>query len=209
MKVLMQPQHKMSTTMHQGREDANVSSRILAQGPMMRKCHMPLNVQWKKRNKYYTGHKTLQILKSHRAIVCIICDRFIIGTEKIHKLSSYQISQHTNRLSDKTYETYHGVELINELKKKYQVKDNKLRNLLLSTWSRKYHNGYATCACCYKGMCQSSTNKKTLPKYAIANGFVIGSLPMEIKFTTKDGNRKKGQLNSVSWQIYWKLCWHQ
>jgi hypothetical protein len=45
MKVLMQPQHKMSTTMHQGREDANVSSRILAQCPMMRKCHMPLNVQ--------------------------------------------------------------------------------------------------------------------------------------------------------------------
>ncbi len=54
--------------------------------------------------------------QSHRAIVCIICDRFIIGTEKIHKLLSYQISQHTNRLSVKTYETYHGVELKNELK---------------------------------------------------------------------------------------------
>jgi hypothetical protein len=40
-------------------------------------------------------------------------------------------------------------------------------------------------------MCQSLTNKKTPPKYAIANGFVIGSLPMEIKFTTKDGKRKK------------------
>ncbi len=25
---------------------------------------------------------------SHKAIVCIICDRFIIGTEKIHKLTS-------------------------------------------------------------------------------------------------------------------------
>ncbi len=137
--------------------------------------------------------------QSHRAIVCIICDRFIIGTEKIHKLSSYQISQHTNRLSVKTYETYHGVELKSELKKQYQVIDNKLRNLLLSTQSRKYHNGYATCACCYyKGMCQSLTNKQTPPKYAIANGFVIGSLPMEIKFTTKEGKRKKGQLNSVS-----------
>ncbi len=45
MKVLMQPQHKMSAAMHQGREDANVSSRNLAQCPMMRKCHMPLNVQ--------------------------------------------------------------------------------------------------------------------------------------------------------------------
>jgi hypothetical protein len=55
--------------------------------------------------------------QSHRAIVCNICDRFIIGTEKIHKLSSYQISQHTNRLSVKTNKTYHGVELKIELKK--------------------------------------------------------------------------------------------
>jgi hypothetical protein len=69
----------------------------------------------------------------HRAIVCIICDWFIIGTEKIHELSSYQISQHSNRLSVETYETYHGVELKNELKKQYQMNDNKLRNLLLST----------------------------------------------------------------------------
>jgi hypothetical protein len=41
---------------------------------------------------------------SHRAILCIICDRFIIGTEKIHKLTSNQISQHSNRLSVQTYE---------------------------------------------------------------------------------------------------------
>ena len=97
---------------------------------------------------------------SHKAIVCIICDRFIIGTEKIHKLSSYQISQHSNRLSVKTYETYYGVELKDELRKQYKVNDNLLRNLLLSTQSRMYHNGYATYACCYKGMCQSLTIQK-------------------------------------------------
>ncbi len=101
--------------------------------------------------------------QSHRAIVCIICDWFIIGTEKIHKHSSYRIPQHTNRLSVKTYKTYHGVELKNELKKQYQVNEDKLRNLLLSTRSRKYHNGYATCACCYNGICQSLTNKKHHP----------------------------------------------
>ena len=70
---------------------------------------------------------------SHKAIVCIICDRFIIGTEKIHKLTSNQISQHSNRLSVETYETYHGVELKNELKKQYQVNDDKLKDLLIST----------------------------------------------------------------------------
>jgi hypothetical protein len=70
---------------------------------------------------------------SHKAIVCIICDWFIIGTEIIHKLSSYMISQHSKRLSMKTYEAYHGVELKNELRKQYQVNDDLLRNLLLST----------------------------------------------------------------------------
>jgi hypothetical protein len=38
----------------------------------------------------------------HRAIVCLICDYFIIGTEIIHKLTNNQISQHSNRLSVKT-----------------------------------------------------------------------------------------------------------
>ena len=39
----------------------------------------------------------------HRAIVCIICDQFIIGTpESIHKLTNDQISQHSNRLSVQT-----------------------------------------------------------------------------------------------------------
>jgi hypothetical protein len=38
----------------------------------------------------------------HRAIVCIICDWFIIGTETIHKLTNNQISQHSNRLSVQT-----------------------------------------------------------------------------------------------------------
>ena len=134
---------------------------------------------------------------SHKAIVCIICDRFIIGTEKIHKLSRNQISQHSNRLSVKTYETYYGVELKDELRKQYEVNDDLLRNLLLSTRSRKYRNGYATCSCCFKGMCQTLINKKTPPKYAIANGYVIGSFPREIQFTTKDGKRKKGQSNSM------------
>ena len=149
---------------------------------------------------------------SHKAIVFIICDRFIIGTEKIHKLSKYQISQHSSRLSVNTYEAYHGVELKEELRKQYRVNDDLLRNLLLSPRSRKYHNGYATCTCCLKGMCQTSINKKSPPKYAIANGFVIGSLPTKIQFTTKDGKRKKRtvELDEVTdiWMrifLYWRI----
>ena len=100
---------------------------------------------------------------SHKAIVCIVCDRFIIGTEKIHKLTSYQISQHSNRLSVKTYKTYHAETLKVEIRKQYQVNGDELNDLLLSPQSRKFHNGYATCACCYKEMCQKLRNKKAHP----------------------------------------------
>ena len=37
----------------------------------------------------------------HRAIVCIICDHFIIGTETIHKLTKEDIGAHSGRLGVK------------------------------------------------------------------------------------------------------------
>ncbi len=37
----------------------------------------------------------------HRAIVCIICDRFIIGMETIHKLTKKDIGSHSERLGSK------------------------------------------------------------------------------------------------------------
>ncbi len=43
----------------------------------------------------------------HRAIVCIICDRFIIGKETIHKLTKEDIGAHSGRLGVKSYEEYY------------------------------------------------------------------------------------------------------
>jgi len=43
----------------------------------------------------------------HRAIVCIICDRCIIGTEAIRKLTKAQVSLHKKRLSVGSYEEYY------------------------------------------------------------------------------------------------------
>jgi hypothetical protein len=100
---------------------------------------------------------------SHRAIVCIICDWFIIGTETIYKLTNNQISQLSNRLSVKTYESYHGQVLKPEVRKQYQGNFDNLKDMLLSPGSRKYRDGYATCACCYKGMCPNLANKRTPP----------------------------------------------
>ncbi len=34
-------------------------------------------------------------------------------------------------------------------------------------------------------------NKKSPPKFAIANGFVIGSFPREVKWITSNGDTKK------------------
>ncbi len=123
----------------------------------------------------------------HRAIVCIICDCFIIGTETIHKLTKEDIGSHSGRLGVKSYEEYYQTTLKDKVKRQYQVQG--LQDMLLSPRSRKYPDGYATCSVCYPGMQPQMAYKKTPPKFAIANGFVIGSFPQEIKSFNKKGQR--------------------
>ncbi len=128
------------------------------------KCSMK-KAKWILHRKQYPANP-----HCHRTIVCITCDQFIIGTETIHKLTNDQISKHSNRLSVQTYESYHGQVLKPKLRKWYQVNVDGLKDMLLSPWSRKYNNGYANCTYCYKGMCPNLANKRTPPKFAIANG---------------------------------------
>jgi hypothetical protein len=45
-------------------------------------------------------------------------------------------------------------------------------------------------------MCPNLANKRTLPKFTIANGFMIGSFPQEIEFTNKDGKRNVRSINN-------------
>jgi hypothetical protein len=123
----------------------------------------------------------------HRATVCIICDHFIIGTETIHKLTKEDIGTHSESLGVKSYEEYYQTTLKAEVKKQYQVQG--LQDMLLSARSRKYHNDYASCSICYTGMQPEMASKKTLPKCAIANGFVKVCFPQKIKFFNKEGQR--------------------
>ncbi len=53
-------------------------------------------------------HKTQNAENPHRhkSIVCVICDRFIFGTETIHYLSKECIIGQSYRISVKSYETY-------------------------------------------------------------------------------------------------------
>jgi hypothetical protein len=124
-----------------------------------------------------------------RAIVCIICDCFIFGTEKIHKLKPDQIRRHYQRLSVESYESHYGQELQPELRKQYQVNRYGLQDLLLSTSSKNEKDGYPTCVGCFHGMHTKFSTKKTPPKFAIANGFVIGSFPQEIEFINNQGEK--------------------
>ncbi len=130
----------------------------------------------------------------HKSIICVICDRFIIGTEKNHHLSKDDIGAHSQRLSVKSYESYYQTELVPEVRKQYMINDGKLKDLLVSPRAKKNHNGYSTCSCCFSGMQLYTTKKKKPPKFAIANGFVIGSMPKILQLTTTDGEKKLGQL---------------
>ena len=51
----------------------------------------------------------------HRAIVCIICDCFIIGTETIYKLTKEDIGKHSGRLGVKSYEEFYQTTLKDEV----------------------------------------------------------------------------------------------
>jgi hypothetical protein len=115
----------------------------------------------------------------HQSIVCVICDRFIIGTETIHYLSKDRIMEHSHMISVKSYERYYG-KLNDEAKHQYMISDGHLRDLLLSPPSRKTCKGYSTCSCCFSGMQPHMIKKRDHPKFYMANGFIIGSLPTEI-----------------------------
>ncbi len=45
-------------------------------------------------------------------------------------------------------------------------------------------------------MCPNLANKRTPPKFAIANSFVIGSFPQKIEFTNKDGKRNTRNIDN-------------
>ena len=67
--------------------------------------------------------------------------------------------------------------------------------MLLSPQSRKYPDGYATCSVGYTGMQPQMALKTAPPKFAIANGFVIGSFPKEIMFFNKEGQRMRRKVD--------------
>ncbi len=80
-----------------------------------------INQSIKESVKYLHRTKDPENHLKHRAIVCIICNRCIIGTEAIHKLMKEQILLHERRLSVASYEEYYETKLKSEVTKQYEV----------------------------------------------------------------------------------------
>ena len=70
---------------------------------------------------------------THKAFVCIVCDQFIIGKEKICWTSMKNLLDNEERLSVGRYENNFNCKLQKALRKQYLVPDNLLKDMLLST----------------------------------------------------------------------------
>jgi hypothetical protein len=97
-----------------------------------------------------------------------------------------------------SYKRYYETVLAPEVRNQYMVNDGNLQELLLSPCSRKNQNGYSTCSCCFSGIQLKMIRNKFPPKFAIANGFVIGSMSQVIQWTTAYGEKKVGSLLNMS-----------
>ena len=113
----------------------------------------------------------------HRYPICVVCDCFIIGTEKIMNLNRKQLLEHENRLSVQKYKEFNGGnELPKELCEYYHLSG--FPRMLLSPRARYTKNkGYSCCESCHTAMAYSHRHKNP-PKLSIANGFVFGVFPI-------------------------------
>lgn len=115
----------------------------------------------------------------HKASVCVICDRVILGTKPIRKLTKDRIMLNEHRLSVQMLEDFNGEELNDILKKQYQV--DGLEGILLSPRAHRDGDSFDSCHSCEVSLRPNQARKSSKPpKYAIANGFAIGYIPRHI-----------------------------
>ena len=99
----------------------------------------------KKAQKYITRTMVDGDPNTHKALVCVICDAIVIGTERACYLSKKQILKHRHRLSVQRNKENSGGSLDPLLIKQYHV--NGFPGLLLLPRHSKKENTYLTCSC--------------------------------------------------------------
>jgi hypothetical protein len=109
-----------------------------------------------------------------------------MGTfNQIPSMSISDIKSHSHKLSVERYEEFYGEPLHKDLVKQYHVPG--FPGMLLSKRARKVGTGrYSVCQHCKSVLKPSSVQSKKPPKFAIANGFAIGSFPNKIPYSSPD-----------------------
>jgi hypothetical protein len=111
--------------------------------------------------------------------VCVICDR-LTGLDNKKKISKSSLLNAIHKVPLKANPTLgYPMELIQQ----YSVKDstcitNNVRDALVSPRSLRQAGQYDICSECHESICNNNTPK--MPKFAIANGYAIGTAPREL-----------------------------
>ena len=114
----------------------------------------------------------------HKACVCVICDCFIIGTEKMNWLSEEDLLRKKEYLSVKYLERCVEKTIPKSLRDQYRVLDNeKLDGLILSPRATVRDGMHMTCITCHRNILSDADKP---PKFGLTNGWVIGQLPQYV-----------------------------
>jgi hypothetical protein len=97
-------------------------------------------------------------------------------------------------LGVKSYEVFRNESLHPLLIKQYRVKG--LDGMLLSPRANKNKKGYSMCTSCYDRLKKKKLSSNVPPKFAIANGFAIGSFPKVIPVATGPRRGRHRKINT-------------
>ena len=121
-----------------------------------------------------------------RSKICVVCDRIIIGEEKVEYIDKDTLVENAEKLCAGTYQDHFGMDSLNPtLEAQYRINDSDLQDLLLSPRA-KYcpdKGGYQCCTSCLTSL---RSNVESCPKFSIANGFAIGHIPSMLNFKDKN-----------------------
>lgn len=117
----------------------------------------------------------------HSANICVVCDRFITGVMDIFWIKKSDLKRNSTKLSVTSCETKCKIKIPSMLRNQYRCidEDDTLNDLLLSRRAKKSEKGYMICQSCKNSLIDNK-NVKGPPRFAIANGFVIGHIPPNV-----------------------------
>ena len=135
-------------------------------------------------------HRTLDPeTGKHQAHVCVVCDCFILGTQQLKRLNTKQLKAHENRLSVDRYLSFYNIDEVPTSLRNYYYVSGFPKMLLSPRSNLKKGDGYSCCQSCFTAMRPCLRDKKP-PKLSIANGFLIGEIPI-LKYVDDNGNERE------------------